>query len=119
MDNNNVLKIQLINQSEKERLLASERQRRRLLRMKEAKEQANIFSKLNRENKNVFSFNNPQKQQYNKLHKNHRNKITSDGNICPRLERYYQFLERNEEYNHIFNKYTTKLDTKTSNKINK
>uniref|UniRef100_A0A0K0DYM7 Uncharacterized protein n=1 Tax=Strongyloides stercoralis TaxID=6248 RepID=A0A0K0DYM7_STRER len=115
MGSNGVLKIQLINQTEREKLLASEKQRRRLLRMKEAKEQANILSKLNRENNKILNSNTHQKTQYNKSYKNHINQICYEVNVCPRLRRYYQFLEKNKEYNNIFSNFSTKYIQKPSN----
>uniref|UniRef100_A0A0N4Z465 Uncharacterized protein n=1 Tax=Parastrongyloides trichosuri TaxID=131310 RepID=A0A0N4Z465_PARTI len=95
MNANSELKIRLIDPREKERLLAEERQRRRLLRMKEAKEQANLFSKIMRENKTKFNYNNNKEQPLSKMHQKYTYK--EDNNceqLCPRLKRYFQILER-------------------------
>uniref|UniRef100_A0A0N5BFF1 Uncharacterized protein n=1 Tax=Strongyloides papillosus TaxID=174720 RepID=A0A0N5BFF1_STREA len=119
MENKNVLKIQLIDPSEREKLLAEERQRRRILRMKEAKEQANILSKCNRENQQLLAIEVKQKAQYSKSHQKSINNMHDEKNICPRLRRYYQFLDKNKEYRNILNKISTKLNHKTSLKLKK
>uniref|UniRef100_A0A0K0FYW1 Uncharacterized protein n=1 Tax=Strongyloides venezuelensis TaxID=75913 RepID=A0A0K0FYW1_STRVS len=119
MENKNVFKIRLIDPSEKEKLLAEERQRRRILRMKEAKEQANILSKCNRENQKLLAIEIKQKAQCNKSCQKNINNMHDEKNVCPRLRRYYQFLDKNKEYRNLLNKFTTKFNHKTSLKLKK